>query len=129
MNKQPELFTALAIGDFFTIADGAEVWNKSSETQAENDTITKTITPFILCFKIEFPVYDQVSAIIAFESGELDDAGTIELFQHLIDSGLAWQLQGYYGRTARDLINAGYCHPAGVIDATATDVPAKLTSG
>ena len=40
---------------------------------------------------------DQVSQIMAFESGELDEDQTIELFQSLINSGLAWQLQGSYG--------------------------------
>jgi hypothetical protein len=51
----------------------------------------------------------EVDAIMAFESGELDDDGIIDLFQKLIDSGLAWKLQGSYGRTATALINAGYC--------------------
>ena len=48
-----------------------------------------------------------IDRIIAYEDGELDDAGIIELFQDLIDSGLAWQLQGHYGRTATALIEAG----------------------
>lgn len=48
--------------------------------------------------------------LLAFEDGELEEQETIELFQHLIDNGLAWQLQGFYGRTAMDLINAGLCH-------------------
>ena len=51
--------------------------------------------------------YDRTSAIIAYETGELDEAGIIELFQHLVDTGLAWQLQGHYGRTAVALIEAG----------------------
>jgi hypothetical protein len=50
---------------------------------------------------------DITSDIIAFESGELDQDGVIELFQNLVDSGLAWSLQGSYGRTAQALIQAG----------------------
>lgn len=51
---------------------------------------------------------DEMSSIIAYEEGELDENETIELFQGLVDSGLAWQLQGHYGRTAVALIEAGY---------------------
>ena len=53
---------------------------------------------------------DQVDKIIAFEQGELDEEGILELFQELIDSGLVWQLQGSYGRIAKNLIDAGYCN-------------------
>lgn len=52
---------------------------------------------------------DQLDRMIAWENGELDDEETIDLFQELIDSGLAWQLQGCYGRMADRLIQAGYC--------------------
>lgn len=52
---------------------------------------------------------DIVDKIIAYESGELDEAETIEFFQQLINTGMAWQLQGSYGRTAMALINAGEC--------------------
>ena len=55
---------------------------------------------------------DVVDAIIALESGDLGEDAIIGLFQNLIDSGLAWQLQGTYGRTARTLIDAGLCSPA-----------------
>lgn len=34
----------------------------------------------------------------------------IEAWQHLIDTGLAWTLQGYFGRGAAALIEAGECH-------------------
>lgn len=40
--------------------------------------------------------YDVVGQIIAYESCELDDEATIELFQHLLDTGMIWSLQGFY---------------------------------
>tara|TARA_Y100000310_G_scaffold284258_1_gene306935 strand:+ start:1206 stop:1406 length:201 start_codon:yes stop_codon:yes gene_type:complete len=33
----------------------------------------------------------------------------IEAWQHLIDTGLAWTLQGWFGRTAMYLIENGVC--------------------
>ena len=33
----------------------------------------------------------------------------IEAWQHLIDTGLAWKLQGWFGRTASELIGQGIC--------------------
>lgn len=51
---------------------------------------------------------DIIGKIIDFESGDLDDTGTLELFQHLVDTGMAWQLQGNYGRMAQHLIENGY---------------------
>lgn len=53
---------------------------------------------------------DLVTAIIAFEQGEMEREDIVDLFQHLIDTGMVWQLQGFYGRTAKDLIEEGYCH-------------------
>lgn len=54
--------------------------------------------------------FDAFSFIMAFEGGELEEREIIEGFQHLIDSGLVWQLQGSYGRMASHLIEEGYCH-------------------
>ncbi len=36
----------------------------------------------------------------------------LEAWQQLIDTGLCWQLQGFFGRTAAALIEAGLCAPA-----------------
>ena len=33
----------------------------------------------------------------------------IEAWQFLIDTGYAWSLQGWFGRRAADLIEAGHC--------------------
>ena len=51
--------------------------------------------------------YDYVTAIMAYEEGELENDETVALFQHLVNSGLAWSLQGSYGRMADALIDAG----------------------
>ena len=34
----------------------------------------------------------------------------IKAWQLLIDTKMVWQLQGYYGRVARELIERGVCH-------------------
>jgi len=52
---------------------------------------------------------DSLDFIMAYEAGELEEDQIVAGFQQLIDSGLAWQLQGHYGRTAQALIDAGYC--------------------
>jgi len=52
----------------------------------------------------------SVDKLVDFESGLLDEEQIIELFQELVDTGLAWQLQGFYGRTAKALIEAGLVH-------------------
>lgn len=48
-----------------------------------------------------------VDDIIRYEQGDMSEDDMIVMFQKLVNSGLAWQLQGHYGRTATALINAG----------------------
>lgn len=50
---------------------------------------------------------DLVGTIIRYEKGDLSEDETIELFSYLVSTGMAWTLQGRYGRTAADLIEAG----------------------
>ena len=52
----------------------------------------------------------DVGQLIAFEQGEQDAEDTITMFQAMIDDRSVWQLQGSYGRLARDLIEVGHCH-------------------
>jgi hypothetical protein len=40
---------------------------------------------------------------------EADEETQIEAWQYLIDTGLAWSLQGCFGRQAAAMIEAGVC--------------------
>jgi len=41
------------------------------------------------------------------DGADYDDL--IIAWQHLIDTGMVWNLQGFYGRTAKTLIEIGLC--------------------
>lgn len=56
--------------------------------------------------------FDVTGAIMAHECGALDEDATIELFQHLLDSGMVYHLQGSYQRTAQRLIDTGEIAPS-----------------
>lgn len=53
--------------------------------------------------------------IIKYEAGDIGDSTVpleeqlelLDFFQKLVDSGLAWRLQGQYGRVAANLIRLG----------------------
>lgn len=42
--------------------------------------------------------------ILDYEMGDISEDDMLELFQELVDTGMAWRLQGHYGRTADYLI-------------------------
>ena len=52
---------------------------------------------------------DVVDKIIKYEQGNMTNEETIKFFQELIDSGMAWKLQGWFGRQAMFLIEQGLC--------------------
>ena len=51
--------------------------------------------------------FDLVGAIMDYESDQMDETQTLAFFQHLVNTGEAWTLQGHYGRTATALLDAG----------------------
>lgn len=53
--------------------------------------------------------------IIAFEAGEVTPEQLVDGFAAMIADGTCWQLQGMYGRMARDLIENGYISPEGEV--------------
>lgn len=53
--------------------------------------------------------------IMQYEQGDLSAYDTLTLFGHLVATGMAWRLQGHYGRTAQALIDRGAITPEGLI--------------
>jgi hypothetical protein len=52
--------------------------------------------------------YNAVGIAEGFVEPESEDQ-IVEAWQTLIDTGLVWQLQGWFGRQAQRLINEGIC--------------------
>jgi len=52
--------------------------------------------------------YTAVGIAEGFIESESEEE-VIEAWQTLINTGLAWSLQGWFGRTARNLIDNGIC--------------------
>jgi len=51
--------------------------------------------------------YDACACVEGFDNIQHDEDVVISAWQYLLDEGLVWELQGWYGRAARDLIDAG----------------------
>ena len=65
---------------------------------------------------------DLVGLMMDFEDGSLSLDGVAKLFSNLIQTGQAWTLQGFYGRTAKELIERGYISADGTINQELVDV-------
>lgn len=63
--------------------------------------------------KIKWTPYLATAYAEGFCEGEdATEKEQIEAWQYLIDTGLCWKLQGFFGRTASALIDDGVCKPA-----------------
>ncbi len=51
--------------------------------------------------------FDAVGIAEGFIDADSEEQ-VLEAWQTLVDTGMAWQLQGWFGRTARHLIEEGY---------------------
>ena len=58
----------------------------------------------------------DLSILIQYEAGMLNDRQTLEFFSDLIATGQCWHLQGHYGRTAQALISDNWISPQGKIN-------------
>jgi hypothetical protein len=58
---------------------------------------------------------DFLDQMMDYESGELSDKDTLELFSVIIKDKLVYSLQGHYGRTANALIQDGWLDKEGNI--------------
>ncbi len=55
---------------------------------------------------------DTFEAIMIAEGVEPASYSEVQAaWQHLIDTGTCWKLQGFFGRTAKRLIEDGICQP------------------
>ena len=63
-----------------------------------------------------------VDLLIAFESGTLGEADTVFFFAGLVKYGLAWTLQGSYGRAAMRMIECDLITPDGDLTAYAQEI-------
>ena len=64
---------------------------------------------------------DGIDYIMQYENGELNDIQTLEMFSNFIKTGLVWNLQGSYGRTANALIEDGFIDNDGSLTDKAID--------
>ena len=58
----------------------------------------------------QLSVFDCCSIVEGFDGEDHEYEEIIAAWQQLIDTGAAFQLQGWYGRTASQLIEQGICH-------------------
>ena len=54
-----------------------------------------------------------VEGMCKYEDGKMNFGEVVELFQGLVNTGVAWTLSGHYAQTAKVLITQGLVKPIG----------------
>jgi hypothetical protein len=62
--------------------------------------------------RIKMKLYDAIEIIEDIDDGVYSEDKYLEAWQLLVDTGVAWTLQGSYGRKAHELIQNGLINPA-----------------
>ena len=47
---------------------------------------------------------------------ETNDMSYVQAWQHLVDTGACWELQGFFGRAAQRMLSDGTLQPAPITD-------------
>ncbi|MGA7178141.1 MAG: hypothetical protein WBX11_00945 [Thiobacillaceae bacterium] len=63
--------------------------------------------------KVSWTPYSACVAGEAWDGREQDEDQVLDAWQYLIDIGIVWTLQGWYGSTAAMLIERGLCSEKG----------------
>jgi hypothetical protein len=58
-----------------------------------------------------------VDQLIAYEEGQITHDEEVAFFEHLVETGVCWQLSGHYQRVGATLIEAGLIKPPEQIEA------------
>jgi len=61
------------------------------------------------------PLPNLVNEMMAYEEGTLAPSFVLDLFGNLVSTGMAWSLQGSYGRQAAQFIESGYLTEEGEV--------------
>ena len=91
---------------------GEEAAPVPAEFRMEED-VGKTFAHPLIRKAGPLSIPDLTGKIMAYEDGNMSEEEMVMFFQELVDTGLAWKLQGMYGRMAARLIDAGLVTPAG----------------